>query len=65
VPVPSARWRLIPEGSFDNTIGELDPDGRGGRVILRRSGRQGEDRDRLQQIHSTVLAGPAHFADRT
>jgi hypothetical protein len=41
--------------SFDNSIGELELDGRTARVTLRRSGREGEDAEHLHPLHVTRL----------
>jgi hypothetical protein len=55
VPLPSAGWRFVRRPSFDNSIGELELNGRSARVILRRSGREGESPDVLHLLHATEL----------
>ena len=56
VPRPSADWRFVRERTFENSIGELVLDRRSARVTVRRSPREGEDRERLVTLHSTELA---------
>jgi hypothetical protein len=55
VPAPSADWNFVRRPTFDNSIGELELDGRTARVILRRSGREGENAERLHPLHITEL----------
>jgi PhoD-like phosphatase len=55
VPTPSADWDFLRGPSFDNSIGELELDGRTARVTLRRSGREGEDAEHLHPLHVTKL----------
>jgi PhoD-like phosphatase len=56
VPSPSAEWNFLRRPSFDNSIGELALDHRKARVTLQRSAREGEDADRLHQLHATELS---------
>ena len=56
VPAPSAEWEFVRRPSFDNSIGELELDGRAARVTLRRSAREGEDAERLHLLHATELS---------
>jgi PhoD-like phosphatase len=56
VPTPSAEWSFVRRPSFDNSIGELVLDRRAARVTLQRSAREGEDAERLHQLHVTGLA---------
>jgi PhoD-like phosphatase len=58
VPPPSADWSFERRPTFDNSIGELDLDQRTARVTLRRSGREGEDAERLHALHVTELSAP-------
>lgn len=55
VAPPSAEWRYLRRPTFDNSIGELELDGRGARVTIRRSSREGEDVTRLHPLHTTCL----------
>jgi PhoD-like phosphatase len=55
VPTPSADWDFLRDPSFDNSIGELELEGRAARVTLRRSGREGEDAEHLHPLHVTEL----------
>jgi hypothetical protein len=55
VAAPTARWRLVRDPTFENSIGELELDGRSARVTTRRSPREGEDVERLVVLHRTVL----------
>jgi hypothetical protein len=55
VPPPSAEWSFLRRPTFDNSIGELELDGRRARVILRRSGRADEGAERLHPLHVTRL----------
>jgi hypothetical protein len=55
VPPPSADWNFVRRPTFDNSIGELELDGRRAHVTLRRSGREGESAEHLYPIHSTKL----------
>jgi hypothetical protein len=55
VPRPSVDWRFVRDPTFDNSIGELELDGRAARVTLRRSAREGESADRLHPLHVTEL----------
>ena len=41
--------------TFDNSIGELELDGRAARVTVRRSANEGENAERLRPLHATVL----------
>jgi hypothetical protein len=59
VPRPSAHWRFLRRPTFDNSIGELELDGRCARVTIRRSGREGENADVLHQLHATELRSAA------
>jgi hypothetical protein len=56
VPAPSARWRFVREQTFENSIGELELQGRSARVTLRRSPHEDEDIDQLVLLHRTDLA---------
>jgi hypothetical protein len=55
VPPPSADWSFVRGPTFDNSIGELELDGRSARVSLRRSAREGESAEQLQPLHVTEL----------
>jgi len=55
VPTPSADWTFVRRPTFDNSIGELELDGRRARVILRRSGKEGESAEHLHPLHVTKL----------
>ena len=55
VPPPSADWTFVRRPTFDNSIGELELDGRRARVILRRSGKEGESAEHLHSLHVTKL----------
>jgi hypothetical protein len=55
VPPPSAEWSFLRRPTFDNSIGELELDGRRARVTLRRSGRAGESAEHLHPLHVTKL----------
>jgi hypothetical protein len=55
VPPPSADWTFVRRPTFDNSIGELELDGRRARVILRRSGKEGESAEHLHPLHVTKL----------
>jgi hypothetical protein len=55
VPSPSAEWKFVRRPTFDNSIGVLELDGRGARVTLRRSGREGENAEHLYPLHDTEL----------
>jgi hypothetical protein len=55
VAAPTARWRLVRDPTFENSLGELELDGRSARVTMRRSPREGEDVERLVVLHRTVL----------
>jgi len=55
VPPPSAEWSFVRPPTFDNSIGELELDGRSARVILHRSAREGESAERLHSLHVTTL----------
>jgi hypothetical protein len=55
VPPPSAEWNFLRRPTFDNSIGELELDGRRARVILRRSGRANESAEHLHPLHVTRL----------
>ena len=59
VPPPSVGWRFVRRPSFDNSIGELQLDGRSARVTLHRSGREGESADVLHLLHATELRSDA------
>ena len=56
VPAPSARWRFLRERTFENSIGELELDGRSARLTVRRSPHEGEDIEQLVALHRTTLA---------
>jgi len=56
VPSPSTEWSFVRRPTFDNSIGELELDGRSADVILRRSGREGESAEHLRPLHATRLA---------
>jgi hypothetical protein len=56
VPRPSVDWAFVRRPTFDNSIGELELDGRAARVTLRRSAREGEDAERLRLLHVTGLS---------
>ena len=51
VPKPSADWSFARRPTYDNSIGELELDGRAARVTLRRSADEGEDVERLVVLH--------------
>jgi hypothetical protein len=51
-----ADWRLVRRPSFHNSLGELELDGRSGRVTLYRSATEGENRERLHRLDVTELA---------
>jgi hypothetical protein len=51
VEPPSARWKPLSDGTFDNSLGELVLDARNASATLRRSPREGEDPEQL-------VAGP-------
>jgi PhoD-like phosphatase len=51
-----ADWRFVRRPSFHNSLGELELDGRNGRVTLYRSATADEDRERLQRLDVTELA---------
>jgi PhoD-like phosphatase len=51
-----ADWRFVRRPSFHNSIGELELDGRSGRVTLYRSATESEDRERLHRLDMTELA---------
>ncbi len=55
VPRPSADWRFVRRPTFDNSIGELELDGRSARVTLHRAGREGENGEALYPLHVTAL----------
>jgi hypothetical protein len=55
VPRPSADWRFVRRPTFDNSIGELELDGRSARVSLRRAGKEGENGEALHLLHVTAL----------
>ena len=52
-----ADWRFVRRPSFHNSIGELELDGRSGRVTLYRSATASEDRERLHRLDVTELVG--------
>ena len=56
VETPAARWELVRNPTFENSIGELELDRRSARVTIRRSAREGESDDRLVVLHRTELA---------
>jgi hypothetical protein len=51
-----ADWRFVRRPSFHNSLGELELDGRSGRVTLSRSATEDEDRERLNKLDVTELA---------
>jgi hypothetical protein len=51
-----ADWRFVRRPSFHNSLGELELDGRSGRVTLYRSATEDEDRERLNKLDVTELA---------
>ena len=55
VPSPAADWSFVRRPTFDNSIGELELDGRAARVTVRRSANEGENAERLRPLHVTVL----------
>ena len=55
VPPPSADWNFVQRPTFDNSIGELEFDGRAARVTLRRSAKEGEYAEQLYPLHVTKL----------
>ena len=55
VPRPTADWDFVRRPTFDNSIGELELRGRAARVILYRSGREGESAERLHAPDVTQL----------
>jgi hypothetical protein len=56
VPDPSARWEFVRRPTYENSIGELELDERSARVTVWRSPHQGENAERLVQLHRTELA---------
>src|SRR6478672_12019512 len=56
VPPPSASWRPLRAGSFENSLGELFLDGRSATATLRRSPQEGEDPERLVADQPLELA---------
>jgi hypothetical protein len=55
VPDPSAEWEFVRTPTYENSLGELELDGRSARVTLWRSPHQGEDVERLVPLHRTEL----------
>ena len=55
VPPPSVDWSFLRRPTFDNSIGELELDGRAAHVTLRRSARKGENAEQLYPLHVTKL----------
>ena len=55
VPPPSVAWGFVRRPTFDNSIAELELDGRAARVTLRRSAREGESAEQLRPLHATTL----------
>ena len=51
-----ARWELVRNPTFENSIGELQLDRRSARVTIRRSAREGESDEQLVVLHRTELA---------
>ena len=51
-----ADWRFVRRPSFHNSLGELELDGRSGRVTLYRSATEDEDRELLKKLDVTELA---------
>ncbi len=56
VPAPSASWRPLRPGTFENSVGELFLDGRAATATLRRSPQEGEDPERLVADRPLELA---------
>ena len=56
VPPPSASWRPLRAGTFENSLGELFLDGRAATATLRRSPQEGEDPERLVADRPLELA---------
>ncbi len=56
VPRTSATWKLVRGPTFVNSIGELYLDGRSALVTMRRSAGDGEQIDRLYDLHEVTLA---------
>ena len=56
VPPPSASWRPLRAGTFENSLGELFLDGRAATATLRRSPQEGEDPERLVADRPIELA---------
>ena len=55
VDAPSAEWQRLRRETFDNSIGELVLIEREASVTIRRSPREGEDVERLVELHTTQL----------
>jgi hypothetical protein len=55
VAAPSAEWQRLRRETFDNSIGELVLIEREASVTIRRSPREGEDVERLVELHTTQL----------
>ena len=55
VAAPSAEWHRLRRETFDNSIGELVLIEREASVRIRRSPREGEDVERLVELHTTQL----------
>ena len=64
VESPSANWRPLRAGTFDNSLGELFLDARSASAIYRRSPKEGEDPERLVADRPIVLAD-GHDANDT
>jgi hypothetical protein len=56
VPKPSVTWKFMRRPTYENSIGELELEGRSARVTLWRSPHQGENVERLVLLHRTELA---------
>ena len=56
VKPPSAKWRPIRAGTFDNSLGELFLDARSASATYRRSPKEGEDPERLVAERPLELA---------
>jgi len=57
VAAPSADWRQIRPGTYENSLGEIVLEGRRAQAVIRRSPREGEDPEKLVADQPVVLAG--------
>jgi hypothetical protein len=56
VKAPSANWRPLRAGTFDNSLGELFLEARSASATYRRSPKEGEDPERLVADRPLALA---------